>query len=296
MIAALARASAVFDRPEWLERARRAFAFITAQMMTDDRLAHSWRAGRTLALAFLEDYANMASAALALFEHTAERGYLHQAERWTLRLDADYLDREHGGYFQVPAGATDVLVRVKNAQDGPTPAGNGTLLAVLARLHLLTGERRYRERAERLLAAFSGEAARNPTVHAALLSGTLLLERPVQIVVIGAPGDPACAALRRVALTAALPAAVTLTLAPGDGAARGSSGRRQSSDRRPAHGLCLPGADLPAAGHRPGPARGCARARQPLAGPLVWLISCGLRRLAIDAARGSLRLTAAGRK
>ena len=160
-------------------------------MMTDDRLAHSWRAGRTLDLAFLEDYANMAAAALALFEHTAERAYLDQAERWTLRLDADYLDRAHGGYFQVPADATDVLVRAKNAQDGPTPAGNGTLLAVLARLHLLTGEGRYRERAEQLLAAFSGEAARNPAVHAALLSATFLLDQPVQIVVIGAPADPA---------------------------------------------------------------------------------------------------------
>jgi hypothetical protein len=239
MIAALTRASMVFDRPDWLERARRAFAFITTQMMTDDRLAHSWRAGRTLDLAFLEDYANMASAALALFEHTAERGYLHQAERWTLRLDADYLDRENGGYFQVPEDATDVLVRAKNAQDGPTPAGNGTLLAVLARLHLLTGERRYQERAEQLLAAFSGEAARNPAVHAALLSATLLLDQPVQIVVIGDAADPACQALRRVALTAPLPAAVILTLPPGQALPAGhpAAGKAQI-DGRPTAYVC----------------------------------------------------------
>jgi hypothetical protein len=86
---------------------------------------------------------------------------------------------------------------------------------VLARLHLLTGEARYRERAEQLLAAFSGEAARNPAVHAALLSATFLLDQPVQIVVIGAPADPAGVALRRIALRAPLPAAVVLTLAPG---------------------------------------------------------------------------------
>ncbi|HSA82863.1 MAG TPA: thioredoxin domain-containing protein [Geminicoccaceae bacterium] len=237
MIAALAAASAVFDRPDWLERARGAFAFITAQMVTDDRLAHSWRAGRTLDLAFLEDYANLASAALTLFEHTAERAYLRQAERWTEHLDADYLDREGGGYFQVPKDATDVLVRAKNAQDGPTPAGNGTLLAVLARLHLLTGERRYQERAEQLLAAFSGEAARNPAVHAALLSGTFLLDQPVQIVVIGSPADPACRALRRVALTAPLPAAVTLTLSPDEPLPAGhpAAGKAQIDDRPTAY-------------------------------------------------------------
>jgi uncharacterized protein len=240
MIAALAAASAAFDRPGWLERARGAFAFVTTQMMTGERLAHSWRAGRTLDLAFLEDYANLASAALALFEHTAERGYLHQAERWMERLDADYLDRESGGYFQVPKDATDVLVRAKNAQDAPTPAGNGTLLAVLARLHLMTGERRYQEHAEQLLAAFSGEAARNPAVHAALLSGTFLLDQPVQIVVIGAPADPACQALRRVALIAPLPAAVILTLAPGEPLPAGhpAAGKAQVDGRSTAY-VCL---------------------------------------------------------
>jgi uncharacterized protein YyaL (SSP411 family) len=239
MIAALARASAVFDRPDWLARARRAFAFVTTRMMADDRLAHSWRAGRTLDLAFLEDYANLASAALALFERTAERGYLDQAERWLLRLDADYLDRGAGGYFQVPEDASDVLVRAKNAQDGPTPAGNGTLLAVLARLHLMTGERRYRERAEQLLATFSGEATRHPAVHAALLSGTHLLDAAVQIVVIGAPAEPACAALRRVALAAPLPAAVVLSLPPGQALPAGhpAAGKAQL-DGRPTAYVC----------------------------------------------------------
>src|SRR5690606_31166495 len=47
-IGALARASAVFDRPEWLERAEAAFDFVCAHMTDGDRLAHSWRAGRRL--------------------------------------------------------------------------------------------------------------------------------------------------------------------------------------------------------------------------------------------------------
>jgi uncharacterized protein YyaL (SSP411 family) len=214
MIAALARASAVFGRADWLERAARAFAFMTREMTSADRLAHSWRAGRSLELAFLDDYAFMAAAALALFESTAGNEYLRQAERWIDRLDADYLDHDQGGYYQVSASATDVLVRTKSAQDGPTPAGNGTLLSVLGRLFCLTGQRRYRDRAEQILRAFSGEALRNPTVHASLLSGTLMLERPVQIVVIGDPAEPACAALRRVALAAALSAGAVLSLAP----------------------------------------------------------------------------------
>jgi uncharacterized protein len=214
MIAALAKASAVFDEPAWLRRAERAFAFIVDRMQQGGRLAHSWRAGRTLDLAFLEDYAQMAAAALTLLEHTGQKAYREQAEAWVAILDEDYLDREHGGYFQAPATASDLVVRPKNAQDGPLPSGNGLLVSVFARLFYLTGESAYRQRAERQIAAFSGEAARNPLGHAALLSGAMLLERPVQVVLIGEAESADLLALRRVALAAPVPEAVVLQVAP----------------------------------------------------------------------------------
>jgi uncharacterized protein YyaL (SSP411 family) len=213
-IAALARASAVFGRPAWLERARAAFAFVCRNMTSGDRLAHSWRAGRRLELAFLDDYAQMAAAALALFEHTANSEYLERAIAWVGRLDADYLDSA-AGYFQVAAAATDVLVRPKSAQDGPTPAANGTLVEVLVRLHALTGKDRYRTRAEQVLEAFSGEARHNPAVHATLLSAHGVLANPLQVVVIGAPDDPDLAALRLAALGGAAPDPIVLTVPPG---------------------------------------------------------------------------------
>ncbi|MGH6912348.1 MAG: thioredoxin domain-containing protein, partial [Geminicoccales bacterium] len=214
MITALAKASAVFEQPDWLQRAERAFDFVTSHMLRGDRLAHSWRAGRTLDLAFLEDYAQMAAAALALFEHTGKAAYRERAEAWLRHLDRDYPDADQGGYFQVPASASDVLVRPKNAQDGPLPCGNGTLVSVFARLFCLTGDDRYRLRAERQIAAFSGEATRNPLGHASLLSGAMLLERPVQIVLVGAPTSDGLATLRRAALAAPAPDAVVLSIAP----------------------------------------------------------------------------------
>jgi uncharacterized protein YyaL (SSP411 family) len=213
-IRALARASAVFQEPAWLARAQAAFSFVCRNMASGDRLAHSWRAGRRLELAFLDDYAQMAAAALALFEHSANPEYLHRATEWIGRVDLDYLDAS-GGYFQTAADASDVLVRPKSAQDGPTPAGNGTLVAVLARLYALTGEDTYRERAEELLEVFSGEARRNPAVHAALLSGYGLLADAVQVVVMGAADDPAPAQLQAAALGAPAPDVIVLSLPDG---------------------------------------------------------------------------------
>jgi uncharacterized protein YyaL (SSP411 family) len=214
-IGALARASAVFGRPDWRARAEAAFACVCRNMADGDRLAHSWRGGRRLELAFLDDYAQMATAALSLFQHTAEPGYLERAVAWIARLDADYLDAA-GGYFQVPAQAEDLLVRPKNAQDGPTPAANGTLVAVLARLFALTGEDRYRVRAEQLVEVFSGEARRNPAVHCALLAGYALVARPVQVVIVGEAGDPRFEELRQVALAAAVPDLIVLAAPAGD--------------------------------------------------------------------------------
>jgi hypothetical protein len=213
-IGALARSSAVFQEPAWLARAEAAFAFICRNMASGDRLAHSWRAGRRLELAFLDDYAQMAAAAVALFEHTAKPEYLQRATEWIGRLDADYLDPA-GGYYQVAATATDVLVRPKNAQDGPTPAGNGILVRVLARLHALTGEDHYRTRAEQVVEAFSGEARRNPAVHAALLSSYGLLVDPLQVVVMGAADGPALTQLRVTALGAPAPDLTVLTVPSG---------------------------------------------------------------------------------
>ena len=244
-IAALARASVVFRRPEWLERAEAAFAFVCRNMTRGDRLAHSWRAGRRLELAFLDDYAQMAAAALALFQHTTRPEYLQRAVDWIARLDADYLDPV-GGYFQVAADATDVLVRPKNAQDGPTPAANGTLVGVLARLYALTGESKYAARAEQLLEVFSGEARRNPAVHAALLSGYGLLADPVQVVLMGADDDPALAELRRTALGAAAPDLIVLTVPRGAELADGhpAAGKTMIDGRATAYvcvgRVCLP--------------------------------------------------------
>jgi hypothetical protein len=214
LIAALAKASASFAEPAWLDLAEGAFAFVLRAMAEGDRLAHSWRAGRRLDRAFLEDYAALADAALTLYEHTAKRAYLEQAERWITTLGAEFRDTEGGGYFQASRAATDLLVRPKTAHDGPTPAGNGQLLGVLARLWLLTGSARYRERAEELLAVFAGEVRRHPAVHAALLAGQGYLGGAVQIVVVGPPAAADGELMHRIALATHLPYRVVARLGP----------------------------------------------------------------------------------
>jgi len=214
MIANLAKASAVFGEPTWLTLAKKAFAFVEEKMTDGDRIAHSWREGQRLDLGFIDDYAAMADAALALLQHTGESLYQDRAIAWVAHLDQHHRDEQHGGYFQTASDAKDVLVRPKNAQDGPSPAGNGLLATVLARLFDLTGDTLYRERAEELFQAFAGETNQNPIIHATLLNGLAMLERPVQIILVGDGADPALGKLRDVALAAAIPGATVQVIGP----------------------------------------------------------------------------------
>ena len=66
MIAALAKAGAVFGQPAWIETAADVFRFIADTMTENGRLKHSWCAGRLRHPATVDDYAAMARAALVL--------------------------------------------------------------------------------------------------------------------------------------------------------------------------------------------------------------------------------------
>jgi hypothetical protein len=95
------------------------------------------------------------------------------------------------------------------------PAGNGTLVGVLARLALLTGEEAYRRRAEAIVETFSGEVARNFFPLATFLNNTEFLEKPLQIVLVGERGTPAFDALWRAVYDVSLTTRVVVALSPG---------------------------------------------------------------------------------
>jgi hypothetical protein len=195
MIAALARAAQAFNRPAWLAAATAAYDFVTATMMsTANRLHHSWRQGRAHP-GTLDDYADMARAALLLHEATGQAVYLAQAAAWVDVLRRHFADPA-GGYFFTANDTETLITRTKTATDSAVPAGNGVMIEVLARLHLLTGDEQYRSDAEASIAAFSGELGRNFFPLASYLNGVDFLARAVQVVIVGRQSDPATVQLR----------------------------------------------------------------------------------------------------
>jgi uncharacterized protein len=214
MITGLVHAAMVFDKPDWLQLAQSAFATIIKTMTDGNRLHHSACAGQSGGPGFLDDYANMGAAAMALHEATGEAPYLDHAAAWIAVLEAQFLDPQHGGYFFTAADGESLIVRTRNATDNAVPAGNGTVVNVLARLWMATGDARYRDRALSLIDTFAGEVARNFIAITTLMNNAEFLHNSLQVVIIGERDDKAVQEMLRTAWLATDANRFILVIAP----------------------------------------------------------------------------------
>ena len=216
-IAAVAKCASVFSRPDWLAIGQSAYAFVRANMAVQGpqglRVAHAWRLGRVTAAGLLDDHAALARAALALYEATGAQSYLADAIAIAQAAEAWFGADGEGSYFTTASDATDIplgpAARPRIVADNATPAGNGVMAEVLARLYHLTGDPLWRRRAEALLVAFGGLGDRLAAAPS-LLGAADLLEAGATIVVAGAPDAPATQALLAAALGAPDPAVIVL--------------------------------------------------------------------------------------
>jgi uncharacterized protein YyaL (SSP411 family) len=210
-IAALARASAVFDRPDWLDLAIETFAAVNSLLgRPDGRFDHAYRRGAVSAAGLLDDQASMLRAMLALYEATGTKSYLDRAIRLAALAVAHFGDGT-GGFYASADDATDLPggMRPRAAVDNAVPAAAGLMAEVYARLHHLTGTATYREAALVLINAHAGER-RNLPAYPTFLGAAALLEGATSVVITGDPADPRFEALHRAALASFDPAVVVL--------------------------------------------------------------------------------------
>jgi uncharacterized protein YyaL (SSP411 family) len=83
---------------------------------------------------FLDDYAFLTRALLALHHATGDAEWRRHALRVAETMNDKFRDGELGGFFFTAADATDLIVRQKTATDSPLPSGNA--VAALALIEL----------------------------------------------------------------------------------------------------------------------------------------------------------------
>ena len=226
-VAALAEAGLAFGERAWIEAAAQALADAARRLeIPSGRLAHSWHDGRAGAPAPVESLAQMAKAALVLFEATGDAAYLRRAEAWVRQAVRDHWDDAAGGFFQAAADAAPALARLKLVIDMPDPSGNAATVEALAKFYFLTGTEEMRASAERTLAATGGGVVDDPLGSAGLLNAADTLRRGLQVVIVGARGETETDRLLARIFAFSLPARALLVIPPG----------QRLPENHPAHG------------------------------------------------------------
>ncbi len=198
MISAMAEGARVLGDSRYLEAAEQAADFLLMTMSRPDGgLYRTYRASKTHVSACLEDYAFLAEGLIDLYEAGAHEGYLHEAVRLAERILADFADTEHGGFYTTARHHESLILRSREGPDGATPSGNAVAASALARLSFHYGREEFREAAALAIRAYGRQIARHPRAFArSLIVVELLMNGPVELALVGRPGEAGYEALR----------------------------------------------------------------------------------------------------
>jgi uncharacterized protein YyaL (SSP411 family) len=161
----------------------------------DGRLRRSWKDGRATGEGVLEDYADLADGLLALYDATFDERWFVTARELADTI-LDHFADSAGGFFDTADDHETLVTRPKDPQDNATPSGAAMATFVLLRLAAFTGERRYRDAADRALATVTPFLGRYPTGFGKWLqAATLAVDGIVELAIVGDPDDTATQAL-----------------------------------------------------------------------------------------------------
>jgi hypothetical protein len=211
-IAALAFAGGRLRRPEWIERAARAFGALLDLMAAPDDLLFHYRphGGAAVLPTLLLDTLETARAALAVFQATGDADALAHAVRLGHALERHFW-ADDGGFWDRTRSAHDVgSLRYRERAFEL----NATAARLLLDLASATGERGWRAHAERTLALLAPKAGRFGAAGAGFaLAADEFFHPAPKIVLVGKPD--AAPPLRHAALALTLPAHRVWTLPVG---------------------------------------------------------------------------------
>src|SRR2546428_9071975 len=198
MISAMAEGARVLGDSRYLGAAEQAADFLLMTMSRPDGgLYRTYRAFKAHVKACLEDYAFLVDGLIDLYEAGAHEGYLHEAVRLAERILADFADTEQGGFFTTARDHESLILRSREGPDGATPSGNAVAASALARLSFHYGREEFREAAAHAIRAYGRQIARHPRAFAkSLVMAELLMYGPVELALVGRPGEAGFEALR----------------------------------------------------------------------------------------------------
>ncbi|WP_020527228.1 thioredoxin domain-containing protein [Flexithrix dorotheae] len=186
MLKGLVDAYAVFGNEKFLELALRNASFIEKNMMRENRLFHSFKEGRVLNSAFLEDYSSIINGFLALFQICGNKKWLNLSKNLLEYAIENFFDSEEHFFFFTDKNGEQLIARKKEIFDNVIPSSNSMMAENLLVFGEISGKKAYLEMAKKMtiqVAPMIEKELRYLTNWARVYG--LLIKDIIEIVIIG---------------------------------------------------------------------------------------------------------------
>lgn len=156
MLKGICEAYRTFNEESYLQLALNNARFIQKYLVKDGgRLVRIYKSAQvadgTTEVAFLDDYANIVDALIALYEVTFDHQWLQLAGQLTDTAISQYYDETEGMFFYTAADAEQLIARKVEIMDGVIPSSNSVMGRNLKKLSLLLGNTQYEQISAQLL-------------------------------------------------------------------------------------------------------------------------------------------------
>lgn len=187
MIAALAKASQVFDNKTYIEKAEKAINFINKQFIQKNGdLLHIYQNGEVKITAYADDYAFLIWGLIELYQATFNLTYLQQSLQLTQNLLDHFWDKKLGGFYFTSDLNEKLIMRSKEIYDGAIPSANSVMMLNLIRLAKITGNHEFEEKANQIGHFFYNKITIMPSGYTHFLLGLdYALGPSIEIVIVG---------------------------------------------------------------------------------------------------------------
>ena len=165
----IVEAARALDRDDFRALATRNANFLIANMVTDGRVARSYKNGVTRIPGFLEDQAAVALGFLSMFEQSLDAKWLHAARRLTRVMLDEFWDAGTELFYDTSHNAEKLVSRPHGPMDNATPSGTSLAVDLLLRLASYDDDQFLRDAASRVMNSLGGIIVRYPSAFGHML-------------------------------------------------------------------------------------------------------------------------------
>jgi uncharacterized protein YyaL (SSP411 family) len=209
MIAAFAKAGAVFQNHDFTSIAKKAYSFIEQHLVTQNDLYHRFKDDEAAILAFSDDYLNLVWAGLELYQASFEEQYLVDAKNYLDEALEKFWDSDEGGFYLTNDLSDQPLGLQKQIYDGAIPSANSVGFYCLLKLSRITGNQDYESKANQMGEYFSSDLIRSgSSITMSMMALQFLYHKSGEIVI--AVGDEKSESMKKFIQTEFNPSKIIL--------------------------------------------------------------------------------------